>query len=387
MKKSYIIAAASLLFAFMMLTGFECASTEMTSAKLYLQQKNYDKAIDALQKETEKNPKSDEGNYLLGYLYNERDDYDKMIGAFKKSLAISNKYEKDITNVKKSAWAKTFNRGVSFFGKATNSPKDSATMHFDKSAESFLLAIKIEPDSILTYKNLAFVYFNLGQEDKAIEPLVTLATRGQDPEGYRYLGEIYSNKASNLMLTYVKSKKTADSVTAMGHYDEAINWLEKGRKVAPGNAEILRILANSYIGAHKTEIAMATFKEGVIQDPNNELYRYNYGVLLLGANLFSEAETQFKKALELKPEYLNAGYNLAVTYVKWGAAIQKKAEETQKNDPAALEKIRQALPHLEKYVEKKPDDSMVWELLGKVYSYLNMTNEAKSAFDKADKLR
>jgi len=54
------------------LSAFSCSSTELTSAKLYVQQKNFDKAIDALEKETTKNPKSDEGFYLLGYVNGEK---------------------------------------------------------------------------------------------------------------------------------------------------------------------------------------------------------------------------------------------------------------------------------------------------------------------------
>ena len=46
-------------FIALVFSGFQCSSTELTSAKLYIQQKNYEKAIDALQKEVQKNPKSD----------------------------------------------------------------------------------------------------------------------------------------------------------------------------------------------------------------------------------------------------------------------------------------------------------------------------------------
>ncbi len=53
------------------LSAFACSSTELTSAKLYVQQKNYDKAIEALEKETTKNHKSDEGFYLFGYVNGE----------------------------------------------------------------------------------------------------------------------------------------------------------------------------------------------------------------------------------------------------------------------------------------------------------------------------
>ena len=48
-----------IILAGLAVTGFECASTELTSAKVYIQQKNYSKAIESLQKEVAKNPLSD----------------------------------------------------------------------------------------------------------------------------------------------------------------------------------------------------------------------------------------------------------------------------------------------------------------------------------------
>ena len=61
-----LFAIFSMVFG---LIAFQCSSTELTSAKLYIQQKNFDRALDVLQKEVEKNPQSDEGFYLLGYIH------------------------------------------------------------------------------------------------------------------------------------------------------------------------------------------------------------------------------------------------------------------------------------------------------------------------------
>ena len=44
MQSSKIIIVIA-LFLGIIFTGFECSSTELTSAKLYIQQKNYDKAL------------------------------------------------------------------------------------------------------------------------------------------------------------------------------------------------------------------------------------------------------------------------------------------------------------------------------------------------------
>ena len=53
MQKSNILLAV-VLFAGMILSGFQCSSTELTSARLYIQQKNFDKAIEVLKKDVEK---------------------------------------------------------------------------------------------------------------------------------------------------------------------------------------------------------------------------------------------------------------------------------------------------------------------------------------------
>ena len=45
MQKSKILLAVA-LFAGIIFSGFQCSSTELTSARLYIQQKNFDKAID-----------------------------------------------------------------------------------------------------------------------------------------------------------------------------------------------------------------------------------------------------------------------------------------------------------------------------------------------------
>ena len=80
----------TLIFVFLGFTfmGYQCSSTELTSAKLYIQQKNYDKALEALLKDVQKNPDSDEGYYLLGYVYGEKDQYSEMMDAFNKSLSL-----------------------------------------------------------------------------------------------------------------------------------------------------------------------------------------------------------------------------------------------------------------------------------------------------------
>jgi tetratricopeptide (TPR) repeat protein len=389
MQKRKLYTIVFILLAGLAFVGFQCSSTEMTSAKLYIQQKNYDKALDALEKEVAKNPKSAEGYYYLGYVYGEKDQYGKMIEAFDKSLAISNEYKSQVEDQKKYFWANLFNRGVSYYQKGVNSTnEDSTKILFDKSINSFEYAAQLEPDSSDTYKNLAFVYMGAEQNEKAIEPLQKLIKLEHSLDGYKYLGEIYYNQGIMSKNDYTVTQAAEDSLKAMTDFNKAIKVLEEGRKYFPDNPELLLTLSNSYINADKVEIALNTFKEGVDKDPQNKYYRYNYGVLLLGKDDYKGAAEQFKKAIEIDPEYQNAIYNLAVTYVKWGTYINKLAEDQGEMDNTEYkEKYQQALPYLEKSVEIQPDQAATWELLGKVYTVLDMKDDAQNAFNKADELR
>lgn len=387
MSRIKLFAIVLSLLAFMFL-GFECSSTDLTSAKLYIKQKNYDKALEALQREVQKNPKSDEGYYLMGYVYGEQETYGKMMDAYNQSLQISNKYKDDITKQKQYYWAILFNRGVTFYqrgGKAAN--QDSSKVYYDKSIDAFQNAVKIEPDSADTYKNLAFVYMSLGENDQAIDPLKKLIDKENSLDGYKFLGEIYYNKGTNLKNHFESTKNVQDSVQAMENFNKAIDILQKGRKIFPDDSDMLLTLSNAYIAAGKAEVAMNAFKAGVEKDPNNQYYRYNYGVLLLGTNQYEKAIEQFQKALDIDPEYQNALYNISVAYVKWGAKINKDAEENGQEESNYKEKFQKALPNLEKLVQLNPDEASNWELIGKVYTVLGMQNDATNAFNKADELR
>jgi len=92
MQSSRILVITA-LFLGIVFTGFQCSSTELTSAKLYIQQKNYDKALEVLKKDVEKNPQSDEGYYLMGGIYGEKGQYDQMVDAYNKIGAAIKKRE------------------------------------------------------------------------------------------------------------------------------------------------------------------------------------------------------------------------------------------------------------------------------------------------------
>lgn len=371
------------------LSAFQCASTELTSAKLYIQQKNYSKAKEALEKEISKNAASDEGFYLLGYLNGEQGDLQSMIKNFDKSLAISNKFEKNIDDYKKFQWQDSFNKGVGFFNKGTKvTDKDSSKVFFNKSIESFQNCTVVEPDTVSSYQNMFYSMINAGKSETELEvPLLKIIELKSSPEAYVDLSKVYSNQAIILMNSFQDTKNVDDSIKAMAIYDKEIKLLEGAQDKYPDDAKILAQLSNAYVDANKMDVAMKAFEKGIEKDPKNEVYRYNYGVLLLGGNNFEEAANQFQKAIDIKNDYVSAHYNLGVTFLKWGAKLQEKAIEEDSDDMTYKEKFTAAVAPLERYLLDNPEDAQIWNFLGKVYANLGQTEKSKEAFEKADLYR
>ncbi|MBN2572686.1 MAG: tetratricopeptide repeat protein [Ignavibacteriales bacterium] len=365
------------------LIAYQCGSTEMTSAKLYIDQKNYPKAQEFLEKELAKNPKNDEAYYYLGAVNGELGDYDQMLVNFNKSLEISKNYETRINEQKAFYWGKFFNLGVMAYNNATNATDDdSVKMHFEKAAENFQFAITCLPDSGGTYKNLAYTYLNLGQPERSLDPLRSMVKNVKSAESYELLGELLYKTGAGLQ----EKKTKEDSIEALNYFNEAITALTEGKQKYPNNENIMVFLGYAYVSADRVEDAIDAFQASVNTDPNNQHYRYNYGSILLNMNEFDLAEEQLKKALELDPNYKNAIYNLAVNYIKWGEKIRLDAEAQEIQTEEHKAKFQAAIPLLNKYLEMEPNEVAIWNLLGKVYANLNMTEEAMKAFERAEQL-
>ncbi len=386
MKKGFIYL--SILSMALAMMAFQCTSAELTGAKMYINQKQYEKAKEALLKEVEKNPASDEGWYLLGFLYGEESNYDKMIDAYDKSLKASKKFEAQITESKKYFWATSFNRGVIFYNRAVKTADaDSSKMFFEKAADMFKASSIFEPDSIIGYSNLAMTYIAMNRIDDAIAPLEKATFIGKSSDVFIMLGQIYLENGNALLQSYETSKKEEEKIKADEYINKSVKVLEEGRSKFPEDGDILLRLSNAYIAGNKLDVALNAFKDGIEKEPGNKYYQYNYAVLLLNAKDYTGAEEHFKKAVEIDSEYSNAVYNLAVTYVRWGAQIRDDLEAKGDTSDKYKEKFSLAIPHLEKYLTVNPKEPAVWELLGKVYANLGMTEKSIDAFKKADQYR
>lgn len=380
---AFVLAIAVVFFA---TTGFQCGSAETTSAKLYMQQKNWQKAEESLTKELGKNPNNEEAWFLLGQTRLETRNFSGMNDAYAKALALSDAHKAEITRNRLAVWASSYNEGVAFYNKG----RDTAA-YYDRAIESFNTAIMMEPDSANTYFVAALARYAKNDISGAITTLETALQKKADyAEAARLLGQLYYMEGG-------KKIEAKDEAGAAPLLAKAVTAFEAAYRYEPENAENITNLIEAYERTKQPEKALALTENAVAKDPTNKTFRYAYGVFLLRQEKFEKAIAQFEEAVKIDPMYGDATYNLGVSYLNWGVAMKdeadKKYEEARKagqknikEDLSYKEKLKLSVPYLEKAVETRPDDAQLWQQLARVYANLNMTDKSKAAFEKFDAL-
>ena len=387
MKRYLPLGLLLLAFVYMSTTGFQCGSAETTSAKLYINQKQYDKAEASLLKELAKNDKNEEAWFLLGQVRLDLKKYAEMNESYSRALQISDVHKSEIERNRLAIWAMMYNDGVGLYNKG----RDTAA-YYDDAIDRFATAIAMVPDSSGTYYVRGLAYLAKQNQKSAIADFEKcLQLKPDFEDAARRVGEIYYNNG-------MEKANAKNEAGAVAEYLQAATAFEKAYAANPQSADNITNLIDVYGKTKNNEKALALTRSAVEKEPRNKIFRYAYGVFLLQQDKFAESIEQFKAAVDVDPNYGDAVYNLGVSYLNWGVALKaeadKKAEAERlknkgkdvKEDLTYKEKFKLCLPYLEKAEELRPDDLALLQQLGKVYANLNMVEKSKAAFEKLDKL-
>ena len=194
-------------------------------------------------------------------------------------------------------------------------------------------------------------------------------------------GEIYKNMA----LILVQNGKVAEAKKAIA----------EARVANPEDKTLILTEANLYLETKDYDTYKKLITEVLAQSPNDADLVFNLGVISYNAKNLVEAETYYKKAIEIKPDYVNAYLNLAILKLdadkKLFEEIQKLGNSEKDNKRyEVLKKQREAvftsaLPYLEKATELDDTNEEVKSTLLSVYRALEMTEKAKALKAKMKK--
>lgn len=167
--------------------------------------------------------------------------------------------------------------------------------------------------------------------------------------------------------------------------DEALALIEKGLKKFPQSAKLSELQGTAYFETGKMDQFIANLKTQTVKNPNDANNWYNLGVLESKSPATeADAANSYKKAIELKPDFVQALQNL--TYLTMGddaKAIEdynaaKKAgkiEVANKIIEARRARLAATLPYAEKWYQADSQNVDVVRLLKGLYQ--SNKNEAK----------
>jgi len=103
--------------------------------------------------------------------------------------------------------------------------------------------------------------------------------------------------------------------------------LKEGLEKYPNSTQLMTNLLNEYLKAGNLEPTLPLIDKLTTAEPENKQFHYSKGAVLDALKRYQEAESSYKRALEIDPNYLDARYNLGANYFNRGVELNNKSNE------------------------------------------------------------
>ena len=187
-------------------------------------------------------------------------------------------------------------------------------------------------------------------------------------------GEIYKNMALILV--------------EKGRTEEAKKAISEARMANPDDTSLVLTEANLYLETKDFETYKKLIGEILAKNPNDADLTFNLGVISGNAGNKVDAEKYYLRAIEIKPDYINAYINLAALKLDGEKVIIDEMNKlgTSTKDMKRYDELKakrenifiSVIPFLKKAYELDPANKDVAKTLLNVYSALEMTAESKA---------
>ena len=352
MRLNMFVRTVSLLLATTLFYG--CPSEELTSARLYVKEKNWEKAEEMLTAAMEATPEESEPYFLMGKeIYARNGEWAKMNEMFDKAaeLGPTDKLPDGqsllaaIDTWRMFYWSGEYNKGADNFNLAVNSQDTTEKEdYFHLAIAGFTTAKQIRPDESTSYKNLVKCYIQIkNQEMLELTLNEALSINPEDPE-----------------LLFIAGRNFLDN----GDLDAAVEYMERGLKIDPGNSYGAQSLAAAFVMMDSTEAAIFAYTKAIRSEPDNPDLHFNLGVLYLQLGDFEMTEEKFQQVLRINPDDSQAAIGMGEAY-------------------EGMERWEDAEYYYRKALRSKPDNPTLLRNLGVVIYRQGRMEEGQEYLDKA----
>jgi Tfp pilus assembly protein PilF len=193
---------------------------------------------------------------------------------------------------------------------------------WDKAIEEYKKLLTLDPEDINTHNMLGDVFVKKGAFREAYEEYVRVVTelsnRGQNDKAAVVNKKISALDPANLppearsKQNLIKRTLQAEEAMEKGDYQTAIDSFGEVIKIDPDNIGIYSKLAEMLVAKGKTPEAIQQYAV--------------MGGAYLKNRMYKKAQESFQKILELDPNQVEARVNLALIFIKQGSESDAKKE-------------------------------------------------------------
>lgn len=337
MKRSRILAPILILavaFAFI-----ACQSQELTSAKVYIQQKDFVKAeynfLTALNVE----PENPEIPYLLSVeIYSNKNsglaDPFKAKQYYEETLKRDKSYLPDnMKRLREQLYGASFNSAVGAYNKVIRNESTNKEADLAEALNNFNMAAELKPSDPKAAIQIARIYTELKNDnaqgiatiDKALsktpkntdlkaEKARILAKDGRMDEALMVYEDAFAAQPENMVI----GLRYAQFLFEQGLYSKSADVYTRLIEVEPGDKDLYFNLGLTYLRLNDIESATTQFEIVVALDPED-----TQAILMVGQVYFDRAdyvtaEYYFQQLLDIEPENPNYLKRMGVTLTQQG---------------------------------------------------------------------
>ena len=229
-----------------------------------------------------------------------------------------------------------------------------------------------------------------GEEEKVSETEFDLLKSSKDYSNPR-VGQTesrYPEIVKNIALIYVQQGKN----------EVAIEAIKEARSIQPDDTSLILNEADLYIrisnnsdDESERDLYRKKFKElmelAITKDPENGILYYNLGVISSEQGENDSALEYYKKAIEFKPDYVDAYLNLVAVILDGEQSIVDEMNNlgTSKKDNIRYDELKverenlykECIPFLEKLIEVSPTNIDALNTLKNIYGVLGENEKFK----------
>jgi len=239
-----------------------------------------------------------------------------------------------------------------------------------------------------------------GEEEKVSETEFDLLKSSKDYSNPR-VGQTesrYPEIVKNIALIYVQQGKN----------DVAIEAIQEARSIQPDDTSLILNEADLYIrisnnsdDESERDLYRKKFKElmelAITKDPENGILYYNLGVISSEQGENDSALEYYKKAIEFKPDYVDAYLNLVAVILDGEQSIVDEMNNlgTSKKDNIRYDELKveredlykECIPFLEKLIEVSPSNIDALNTLKNIYGVLGENEKFKDISAKINEIQ